>query len=114
MSGYAAGPLGAQAADTVLSRIAGTEPAVIDLAFTGACVSLGRRAGIRQIARKDDTPVNVYVGGRMGAAIKEVTCKFVVSKRIRREAREPGSMGWPKGGPRPGQPESAARVVTSP
>ncbi|MBT2233601.1 NAD(P)/FAD-dependent oxidoreductase [Nonomuraea sp. NEAU-A123] len=114
MSGYAAGPLGAQAADAVLSRIAGTEPAVITLAFTGACVSLGRRAGIRQLARKDDTAVNVFIGGRMGAAIKEVTCKFVVSKRIRGEARKPGSMGWPTGGPRPGQPTSAARVVTSP
>ncbi|MER7369819.1 FAD-dependent oxidoreductase, partial [Nonomuraea wenchangensis] len=114
MSGYAAGPLGAQAADTVLSRIAGTEPATIDVAFTGACVSLGRRAGIRQLARKDDTAVNVFVGGRLGAVIKEVTCRFVVAKRIRREAREPGSMGWPKGGPRPGEPASAARVVTSP
>nr|WP_055503296.1 FAD-dependent oxidoreductase [Nonomuraea pusilla] len=114
MSGYAAGPLGARAADTVLSRIAGTEPAVIDLAFTGACVSLGRRAGIRQLARKDDTAVNVYIGGRLGAMIKEVTCRYVVEKRIRREAREPGSMGWPRGGPRPGQPASAARVVTSP
>ena len=114
MSGYAAGPLGAQAADTVLSRIAGTEPAMINLAFTGACVSLGRRAGIRQIARKDDTAVNLYIGGRMGAAIKEVTCKFVVAKRIRGEARKPGSMGWPKGGPRSGGSASAARVVTSP
>ncbi|MGK5553226.1 NAD(P)/FAD-dependent oxidoreductase [Actinomadura kijaniata] len=114
MSGYAAGPLGAQAADTVLSRIEGTEPAAIDLAFTGACVSLGRRAGVRQLARKDDTAVDVYIGGRMGAVIKEVTCRFVVSKRIRREAREPGSMGWPKGGPRSGQPVPAARVVASP
>ncbi|WP_030691043.1 NAD(P)/FAD-dependent oxidoreductase [Streptomyces globisporus] len=114
MSGYAAGPLGAQAADTVLSRIAGTEPAVIDLAFTGACVSLGRRAGIRQFARKDDTAVNLYIGGRMGAAIKEVTCAFVVAKRIRREADEPGSMGWPKGGPRPAGAASSAGEVASP
>lgn len=114
MSGYAAGPLGAQAADTVLSRIAGTEPALIDLAFTGACVSLGRRAGIRQLARKDDTAVNLYIGGRAGAAIKEVTCRFVVAKRIRREAVKPGSMGWPKGGPRPLGADSAARKATSP
>ena len=114
MSCYAAGPLGAQAADTVLSRIAGTEPAMINLAFSGACVSLGRHAAVRQIARKDDTPVNVYIRGRMGAVVKEVACKYVVSKRIRREAGKPGSMGWPKGGPRPEQPASAARVVTSP
>jgi NADH dehydrogenase len=114
MSGYAVGPLGAQAADTVLSHIAGTEPAMLELAFTGACVSLGRRAGIRQLGRKDDTMTNVYIGGRIGAVIKEVTCKFVVSKRIRGEARKPGSMGWPKGGPRPQQPASAATAVISP
>ncbi|RJL35859.1 NAD(P)/FAD-dependent oxidoreductase [Bailinhaonella thermotolerans] len=110
MSGYAAGPLGVQAANTVLSRIAGTEPAVIDLAFTGACLSLGRRAGVRQLARKDDTAVDFYIGGRMGAVIKELTCKLVVSKRIRREAAKPGSMTWPKAGPRPAAPE----VPTSP
>ncbi|MFI9550614.1 NAD(P)/FAD-dependent oxidoreductase [Nonomuraea endophytica] len=100
MSCQAAGPLGAQAANTVLSRIAGTEPAVIDLAFTGSCVSLGRRDGIRQFARKDDTATNVYFGGRMGGVYKELTCKFVMS-RIRREAGRPGSAFWVKGGPRP-------------
>ncbi|MFH8935492.1 NAD(P)/FAD-dependent oxidoreductase [Streptomyces griseosporeus] len=113
MSGYAAGPLGARAADTVLSRLAGTEPAVIDLAFTGACLSLGRRAGIRQLARKDDTPVDVFVGGRAGALIKEVTCRFVVEKRIRREAREPGSMSWPRGGPRLPVPASASTSASA-
>ncbi|GAB3164161.1 FAD-dependent oxidoreductase [Microbispora hainanensis] len=77
-------------------------------------VSLGRRAGIRQLARKDDTAVNVFIGGRMGAVIKEVTCKFVVAKRIRLEARRPGSMTWPTGGPRLERPASAARVVISP
>jgi NADH dehydrogenase len=109
MSSQGAGALGAQAADTVLSRIAGTEPAVVDLALIGTCISLGRRVGIRQLARKDDTAVNFYIGGRAGARIKEVTCKVGVGK-IRREARKPGSLIWPKGGPRPA---SAASVVTS-
>ncbi|GGQ08839.1 NAD(P)/FAD-dependent oxidoreductase [Streptosporangium pseudovulgare] len=113
MSCYAAGPLGAQAADTVLSRIAGTEPAMIDLAFSGACVSLGRRTAVRQLARKDDHPVNAYVGGRVGAAIKEATCKFAVS-RIRREARKPTSAMWLKGGSRPEQPAPAPRGAASP
>ncbi|WP_392675657.1 NAD(P)/FAD-dependent oxidoreductase [Streptomyces sp. LN785] len=112
MSCYAAGPLGAQAADTVLSRIAGNEPAVIDLAFSGACVSLGRHAAVRQLARKDDTVVNAYIGGRTGAGIKELACKVAVWK-IRREARKPGSMIWPKGGPRPEQPTSASQEATS-
>jgi NADH:ubiquinone reductase (H+-translocating) len=113
MSCQAAAPLGAQAANTVLSRVAGTEPAVINLALTGSCVSLGRRAAMRQLARKDDTSVNVYVGGRISAAYKELTCKLGVWK-IRREARKPGSLLWPKGGPRPEQPATATRVVTSP
>ncbi|MGY4771064.1 NAD(P)/FAD-dependent oxidoreductase [Kribbella sp. CWNU-51] len=109
MSCQAAGPLGAQAANTVLSHIAGTEPAEINQALTGSCVSLGRHAAMRQLARKDDTVVNVYIGGRLGAAIKEKTCKLAVS-RIRREAREPGSWAWIKGGRQLERP----RVVTSP
>ncbi|GAA3681853.1 FAD-dependent oxidoreductase [Nonomuraea antimicrobica] len=110
MSCYAAGPLGAQAADTVLSRLAGAEPATIGLAFSGACVSLGRHAALRQLARKDDTPVNVYVGGRVGAAYKELACRLGVFK-IRREARRPGSLFWPKGGPRPEQPVPGSAVT---
>jgi NADH dehydrogenase len=113
MSCQAAGPLGAKAANTVLSHIAGIEPAVINQALTGSCVSLGRHAAMRQLARKDDTVVNIYIGGRLGAAIKELTCKVAVS-RIRRGARKPGSMVWVKGGRPLEQPASAARVVTSP
>ncbi|WP_019929101.1 NAD(P)/FAD-dependent oxidoreductase [Nocardia sp. BMG111209] len=105
MCSQAAGALGAQAAETVLGHIAGTEPAAIDLALIGTCVSLGRRAGIRQLARKDDTAVNFYLGGRLGARIKEMTATLAVGK-IRREARKPGAMAWVKGGPRPTRPAS--------
>ena len=111
MSCQAAGPLGAQAANTVLSRIAGTEPAVIDQAFVGSCVSLGRRAATVQLARKDDTPVNYYLGGRLGASVKEAICKGTLWG-IRREARKPGSTFWLKGGKRPEQPVFAPQVVT--
>lgn len=103
MSCQSAGPLGMQAANTVLSRIAGTAPAVIDQAFTGSNVSLGRRAAVIQFARKDDTAVNVHIGGRLGAAIKEVVCKGTLYG-IRRESRKPGSTPWFKGGERPSQP----------
>jgi NADH:ubiquinone reductase (H+-translocating) len=112
MSTYAAGPLGAQAAETVLSRIAGVAPAALDLAFTGACVSLGRRAGIRQLAREDDSAVSLYISGRLGAVVKETACRFVIEKRIRREARNPGSMTWPKGGPRLIQPDAHVAGVS--
>lgn len=100
MSCQAAGPLGVQAANTVLSRIAGTEPAALNQAFVGQCISLGRHAGTVQIARRDDTPVNAFVGGRLGAAIKEGICRGTVWA-IRREAAKPGSYRWLKGGTRP-------------
>jgi NADH dehydrogenase len=99
MSCQAAGPLGAQAANTVLSRIAGAEPAVVSQAFVGQCVSLGRSYATLQLARTDDTPVNVVVGGRIAASIKETICKATV-RAIRREAAKPGSYFWLKGGKR--------------
>jgi NADH dehydrogenase len=110
MSCQAAVPLGAQAANTVLSRIAGTEPAVVDQAFTGSCVSLGRHAATIQLARKDDTPVKYYIGGRVGASLKEAICKGTVWG-IRHEARKPGSAFWFKGGRRLSQPVAEAEVV---
>lgn len=99
MSCQAAIPLGAQAADTVLARIAGTSPVALDQAFTGQCISVGRNAATVQLARRDDTPVKAFVGGRLAAAIKEAICKATVWG-IRREGHKPGSYRWMKGGTR--------------
>jgi NADH:ubiquinone reductase (H+-translocating) len=99
MSCQAAIPLGAQAANTVLSRIAGTPPAVVNQAFTGQCISLGRSYATVQLARPDDTPVNLVIGGRVAASIKEAICKGTVWG-IRREAAKPGWYRWLKGGKR--------------
>ncbi|MBI3690760.1 MAG: FAD-dependent oxidoreductase, partial [Mycolicibacterium aromaticivorans] len=57
MSCQAAIPLGAQAANTVLARLAGDQPAVISQAFTGQCISLGRGGATIQIARTNDVPL---------------------------------------------------------
>ncbi|KKC02837.1 NAD(P)/FAD-dependent oxidoreductase [Mycobacterium nebraskense] len=102
MSCQAAGPLGAQAANTVLSRISGTAPALLSQAFVGQCISLGRSYGTLQLARTDDTPVNMALGGRTAASIKEAICKGTLWA-IRREAAKPGSYRWIKGGKRPAQ-----------
>lgn len=99
MSCQAAIPLGAQAANTVLSRIAGTAPAALNQAFVGQCISLGRGAATIQIAHLDDRVMPAYVGGRAAAAIKETVCKGTVSA-LAREARKPGSYFWLKGGKR--------------
>lgn len=99
MSCQAALPLGAQAANTVLSRIAGTEPAAVNQAFTGQCISLGRNAGTIQLARTDDSVLPLFIGGRAGATVKEAVCKGTISF-LTREARKPGSYFWFKGGKR--------------
>lgn len=110
MSCQAAIPLGAQAANTVLSRIAGTEPKRLNQAFTGQCISLGRKGGLVQLAHLDDTVMPLHIGGRTAATIKEAVCKGTVSF-LQREARKPGSYFWLKGGKRQQQLESAGQPV---
>jgi NADH:quinone reductase (non-electrogenic) len=99
MSCQAAIPLGAQAAETVLSRIAGTQPDVVNQAFTGQCISLGRKGGTIQIAHLDDTVMPLYISGRAAASVKEAVCKGTISF-LAKEARKPGSYFWIKGGKR--------------
>lgn len=99
MSCQAALPLGAQAANTVLARLAGTAPAPVNQAFTGQCISIGRRGGTIQLARTDDTPIRLYIGGRTAAAIKEQVCRGTLGF-LRKEARRPGAYFWLKGGRR--------------
>ncbi|MFE9764694.1 NAD(P)/FAD-dependent oxidoreductase [Streptomyces sp. NPDC005808] len=101
MSCQAAVQLGPQAAETVLSRIAGEQPAPVDVGFVSQCISLGRRAGILQLAARDDTANRYYLAGRTGAKIKEVICKSIVWQ-LAYEARKPGAhTWWMKDGKRP-------------
>ncbi|MBN0043196.1 FAD-dependent oxidoreductase [Streptomyces actuosus] len=90
MSCQAAMPLGARAADTVLSRIAGEQPSPLQQVFAGQCISLGRRAGIFQFARRHDVAVGFHIDGRTGARLKELVCRSIV-KHLADEARKPGS-----------------------
>src|SRR5262249_27418867 len=104
------------AANTVLSRIAGEQPATINNGFYGQCISLGRRAAIFQVARSDDTPLNLFIPGRAGAALKESFCKAPMTG-IRREATKPGSAEyWRRGGGRPAGAQSSGLTpnVTTP
>ncbi|MDY7000072.1 MAG: FAD-dependent oxidoreductase, partial [Actinomycetota bacterium] len=103
MSCQAGLPLGAQAAGTVLARIAGGAPANATVPMTGQCISLGRGAGTVQLQHLDDTPVNLYLGGRTGAFVKEQVCRFTV-KWLAGEAAKPGSYKSFKG------PDRTARL----
>jgi len=90
MSCQAAMPLGARAADTVLSRIAGEQPAPLNQSFGAQCISLGRGAGIFQFGNRSDVAVWFNIDGRLGARLKEFVCKGI-PKHLADEARKPGS-----------------------
>ncbi|MEV7526631.1 FAD-dependent oxidoreductase [Streptomyces sp. NPDC091371] len=89
MSCQAAMPLGARAADTVLSRIAGAQPEALNQVFGAQCISLGRGDGIFQFANRFDAAVWFNIDGRPGAKLKELVCKVVV-KHLAEEAHKPG------------------------
>jgi NADH dehydrogenase FAD-containing subunit len=110
MSCQAALPLGAQAANTVLSRIAGSQPKEVDQAFVGQCVSLGRKAGVIQVSHLDDSPTPMFIGGRAAASIKEAVCRGTVWQ-LGVEARKPGSYFLIKGGKRAERLAAAERTA---
>jgi NADH dehydrogenase FAD-containing subunit len=93
MSCQSARPLGAHAADTVLSRITDGRPASISIGFFGQCIGLGRRAATAQLASRDDTANGWYIGGRLASVIKETAIR-AVRKELANEARRPGSYSW--------------------
>jgi NADH:ubiquinone reductase (H+-translocating) len=104
-------PLGVQAANTVLSRIAGTEPATVNQAFVGQCVSLGRKAGTIQVSHLDDRATPLFISGRVAASIKEAVCKGTVWQ-LALEARKPGSYFLIKGGKRVEHLAAAEQAAT--
>ena len=93
MSCQSAMQLGPQAAETVLSRILGKQPAPVQVAFAGQCLSLGRRAGMFQVSRRNDTAIRLFLGGRPGAKLKELICKSIIWQ-LAYEARKPGARNW--------------------
>ncbi|WP_125776089.1 NAD(P)/FAD-dependent oxidoreductase [Antribacter gilvus] len=101
MSCQAAMPLGARAADTVLSRISGEQPGTLNEVFAGQCISLGRQAGIFQFAHRYDEAIWFHVGGRPGASLKAYVVNGTVEHLVG-EARKPGSYRLHRvsGGPR--------------
>ncbi|MFP8903175.1 NAD(P)/FAD-dependent oxidoreductase [Streptomyces atacamensis] len=90
MSCLNAMPLGARAADTVLSRLAGERPESLRQSLYAQCLSLGRSAGVYQLANRSDVAVRLYVEGGLGARLKELACEGMTG-HLTKEARRPGS-----------------------
>ena len=93
MSLQAALPLGAHAADTVLSRIAGEQASPFSRGIVAMCLSLGRRDGVFQLAHRDDTATWFHLGGRLGAMAKEAACASPIDL-LADQARKPGTQEW--------------------
>ncbi|MDL5158436.1 NAD(P)/FAD-dependent oxidoreductase [Actinomycetospora termitidis] len=82
-------PQAQQAARTVASVLAGTEPAPLRFRYALRCVSLGRRDGLVQFVHADDSPRDLVVTGRVAAAVKEAI--VVNALRVQRHPRIPTS-----------------------
>lgn len=95
-------PLGAHAAATVLRRIDGRSPRPVSVALPAQCLSLGRSAGLLQLAGLDDTARRTFVGGRAGAVLKEaITAGSVTGlQTLSRHPRMIPALTWMRNGKR--------------
>lgn len=81
-------PQGAHAAANLARGLDGKPLRPYSMGYTGQNVSIGRRRAVIQSARRDDTPIRIWFGGRAGAAVKEVVC------RIAKTAAGTGRYAW--------------------
>ncbi|CAL9359158.1 NADH dehydrogenase-like protein YjlD [Nocardiopsis dassonvillei] len=65
-------PMGTAAADALAARLAGREPDATPFGYMNQCVSLGRRDGLIQFVRADDSPGRSILTGRLAARYKEM------------------------------------------
>ncbi|SDL81417.1 NADH dehydrogenase, FAD-containing subunit [Streptomyces wuyuanensis] len=97
MSCQAAVQLGPAAAATILHRIAGKKPSPVRMFFAGQCLSLGRNEGVTQFSYPNDKVNSLGIGGRTGAGVKEIACRFTLNKLVS-GARKAGSRASRAGG----------------
>ncbi|WP_344999446.1 FAD-dependent oxidoreductase, partial [Tsukamurella soli] len=79
MSCQAAMPQGAYVGGAVAREATGRPlPRPFSMSFTGQCVSLGRRDGVIQLCRRDDSPTRLRLAGHGAAVVKEQVCRATV------------------------------------
>jgi NADH dehydrogenase len=95
-------PLGGHAAETVLHHLRGTRALPASVGFLVQCLSLGRKRGVIQFVRADDSPRALFLSGgigtwfNVGAWFKEYICTLTVVGP-RKERTRPGAYQAPKG-----------------
>lgn len=65
-------PTGAHAADSVCAHLNGRRPSALEFRYHLQCISMGRRDGVIQFLRSDDTPTERVLTGRTAARVKEI------------------------------------------
>lgn len=65
-------PAAQVAVRAVIARLAGREPKPIRFRYVNQCISLGRRDGLIQFVRADDSPKEAVLTGRLAALYKEL------------------------------------------
>ncbi|GHG54698.1 NAD(P)/FAD-dependent oxidoreductase [Streptomyces griseocarneus] len=78
MSCQTALPMGRQAADVIAARLTGREPRPVRIRYAFTNISLGRRDGIVQFTRPDDSPRAPALTGRTAALFKEAVVRGTV------------------------------------
>jgi len=94
MSCRSAMPMGAHAADNAVAAMQGRQELPFRYRELGICISLGRHDAIVQTRRSDDgRPGWLWLGGRLGAGVKEWICKYTVGS-IEKEAGRRQKYRW--------------------
>jgi hypothetical protein len=71
-------PTGAHAAAALIAESRGRDPKPLSFRFFVQCVSLGRRDGLIQFVRADDSPRGRVLTGRPAAQVKEQVVRSTV------------------------------------
>ncbi|MEU3603782.1 FAD-dependent oxidoreductase [Streptomyces sp. NPDC006798] len=87
----AALPGGSRAATTIVADLRGHEPRPLRFGYVFQCVGLGRRDGLIQFVRADDSPRALTLTGRPAAHFKEQVVRFTV-RILHLARRRPGAI----------------------
>ncbi len=70
-------PMAQQAVRAMVDRLRGAPPRPLHFRFVQQCISLGRRDGLVQFVRADDSPVEAVLTGRFAAGYKQAIVRGV-------------------------------------
>ncbi|MFI0773897.1 hypothetical protein [Streptomyces sp. NPDC021212] len=85
-------PTASHAASAIIAEARGGEPKPLAFRYVLQCVSLGRRDGLVQFVRADDTPRDLVLRGATAARVKEQVVRSTL-RVLQPAARRPDAVG---------------------